>query len=379
MLLQKELQKYTEDSYSPPNIPFVINGRNGKSEVLKHQTVGCQKSKRLCSYYLATRNDIQTAIDGALKAKSKWQEMSFYERAAIFLKAADLLVSPKYRYRMMAVTMLGQGKTVWQAEIDCIAELADFWRFNCLFAQKIYDSQPESYSNGVWNRLDYRPLDGFVYAVSPFNFTAIGGNLPSAPAVMGNVVIWKPSASSIYSNYLVYEILQEAGLPDGVIQFCPADPVQATDVVLNDSRFSGLHFTGSSEVFSTLWRKIGNNLQKYVSYPRIVGETGGKNMHFIHKSADIPHAVYSTIRAAFEYQGQKCSACSRLYLPKSIQKQFIELLIEETSRVKIGHVSNFENFMSAVINQAAYDKIISYIEHARSSSDAEIIFGGTCK
>lgn len=279
------------------------------------------------------------AIEKALKAKASWEAMPFSERAAIFLKAADL-ISTKYRYnydcgllnsfsryKIMAATMLGQGKNVWQAEIDTAAELADFFRFNCKFAEQIYAEQPSENSPYLWNRVEYRPLEGFVVAYSPFNFTAIGGNLVAAPALMGNVVLWKPSNYSIYSNYLILEILKEAGLPDGVIQFIPGDPQMITEVCLfdkspfndylqetfNHPSFAGFHFTGSTQVFKMLWKKIGSNLDVYKSYPRIVGETGGKNMHFIHDSANVKNAVLHTIRGAFEYNGQKCSATSRVY------------------------------------------------------------------
>ena len=282
---------------------------------------------------------------------------------------------------MLAATMLGQGKTAWQAEIDCIGELADFWRFGCKFAEQIMKQQPELHSKGIWNRIDYKPLDGFVAAITPFNFTAIGANLPSSPALMGNSVLWKPSSTAIYSNYLAYCILEEAGLPPGVIQFVPSEAEVFSSKVLSHSEFGGLHFTGSSNVFQSLWQKIALNLPAYKSFPRIVGETGGKNMHFIHSSADITSTVNQTLRAAFEYQGQKCSACSRVYLPKSIEKEFTEKLIAEVKKIKVGHVKHFENFMSSVINKTAYDKISGYIaqakEDAKISNEVQVLVGGT--
>ena len=291
------------------------------------------------------------------------------------------MLTTKYRYDMLAATMLGQGKTVWQAEIDAIGELADFWRFGCVFAEKIIAEQPEIHSKGIWNRIDYRPLDGFVAAISPFNFTAIGANLPSSPAIMGNVVLWKPSSYAIYSNYLAYCILEEAGLPSGVIQFVPSNARLFSSIVLDNPEFGGLHFTGSSAVFQQLWQQVASNLPKYRAFPRIVGETGGKNMHFVHSSADITSTVNHTIRAAFEYQGQKCSACSRLYLPRSIEDEFIKQLLHETKKIKIGHVENLENFMSAVISKEAFDKITRYVDQAvedsKKSAEVQILLGGS--
>jgi 1-pyrroline-5-carboxylate dehydrogenase len=303
--------------------------------------------------------------------------MSFSERAAIFLKAADLLSGP-YRYKMMAATILGQGKNAWQAEIDAAAELADFWRFNCTFAEQIYAEQPTKNSSGTWNRVEYRPLEGFVVAISPFNFTAIGGNLPSAPALMGNVVLWKPSSSAILSNYLIHEILTEAGLPAGVIQFIPGPSGATANALLNHSDLAGLHFTGSTEVFKKIWKQVGNNIDIYKSYPRLVGETGGKNFHFIHESADLPNAVHNTIRSAFEYQGQKCSACSRIYVPDRMWPEFKKMLTEEMKEIKQGGPEDFTAFSGPVVNRSAFDKIRGYIEYAKSAKDAEIIIGGGC-
>jgi len=284
-------------------------------------------------------------------------------------------LSSSFRYKMLAATMLGQGKNIWQAEVDSIAELADFWRFNCQFAQDLYDQQPKEHSTAIWNRIDYRSLEGFVIAISPFNFTAIGGNLPSAPALMGNVVLWKPSPSSLLSNYLVYEILEEAGLPPGVIQFVPCNPEMFVKVTMNHPEFSGLHFTGSTAVFQDLWKMAGNNINLYKSFPRLVGETGGKNMHFIHHSANLESAVQHTIRAAYEYQGQKCSACSRLYVPTEIWDKFSSPLISSIKDIKVGSVRDPSIFCGPVINRAAYERIVGYIEYARKH--AKILVGGT--
>ena len=314
-----------------------------------------------------------------MEAKKRWEQTQFHERASVFWKAAELLTT-KYRYEMLAATMLGQGKTVWQAEIDCIAELADFWRLGCKFGEQILQQQPEMHARGIWNRMDYRPLDGFVAAIGPFNFTAIGGNLASAPALMGNSVLWKPSSSAVYSNYLAYKILEEAGLPPGVVQFVPADAKLFSNTVLSHPEFGGIHFTGSSDVLQLLWKQIATNLPKYRAFPRIVGETGGKNMHFVHPTANVVSTVHHTIRAAFEYQGQKCSACSRLYLPKSLEKEFITRLVEEVKQIKVGHVKEFKNFMSAVVNQAAFDKINGYIKRASEDSkldnEVKVLHGG---
>jgi 1-pyrroline-5-carboxylate dehydrogenase len=303
--------------------------------------------------------------------------MPFADRAAIFLKAADLLAH-KYRYKVMAATMLGQGKNVWQAEIDAACELIDFWRFNTQYAQDVYKQQPIKNTPGIWNRVEYRALEGFVLAVSPFNFTAIGGNLCSAPALMGNVIIWKPAPNAILSNYIVFEILREAGLPDGVIQFLPGDAPTLVGESLKHPDFAALHFTGSTMVFKKLWKDIAMNMDVYKNYPRIVGETGGKNMHMVHRSADPRQVVLQTVRSSFEYQGQKCSACSRLYVPDNLWGEVKKGLQSEVNRIKVGTVTDFSNFVTPVINEAAFAKIKSYIDFARSASDAEIIAGGTC-
>ncbi len=301
--------------------------------------------------------------------------MPFDQRAAIFLKAADL-ASTKYRYELLAATILGQGKNIWQAEIDAVAELCDFWRFNVAFAEEIYAEQPKLHSPGIWNQLEYRALEGFVLAVTPFNFTAIGGNLPSAPAIMGNVALWKPSASAVLSNYVIVRILQEAGLPDGIIQFLPGSPEQVVQPALKHSEFAGLHFTGSTAVFQNLWQQIAANLTNYRGYPRIVGETGGKNAHFIHPSADFATAVNQTLRGAFEFQGQKCSATSKLFVPQSWWPRFKEVLMTGMTEIKQAGPEDLSAFCGPVINRPAFDKIKSYIQHAKQH--AKVLAGGQC-
>lgn len=288
-------------------------------------------------------------------------------------------MSGKYRYDIMAATMLGQGKNAWQAEIDAAAELADFFRFNVQYAQELYSQQPEHHSPGVWNRLEYRPLEGFVYAVSPFNFTAIAGNLPGAPALMGNVVVWKPSDFAIASNWLVYNILLEAGLPKDVIQFVPGNPVEITKTVLEHKEFAALHYTGSTAVFRKLYGAIGEGVAegRYRSYPRIVGETGGKNFHLIHPSADIENAAIQTVRGAFEYQGQKCSATSRIYVAKSVWPEFKERLVSETKKLTQGVPWDHSHFMGPVIHEASFKKLSGAIDEAKNDKDLELVFGGT--
>ncbi|PVU95924.1 hypothetical protein BB561_001505 [Smittium simulii] len=334
-------------------------------------------SDTICTFEMASDSQIQQAIQGSLEARKTWSEMPIYDRQAVFLKAADLIAN-KYRYLIMASTMLGQGKNIWQAEIDAAAESVDFLRFNVKYSTELYSTQPPENSPGSWNHMEYRPLEGFVYAVSPFNFTAIGLNLSAAPALMGNVVLWKPSNSAVLSNYLMYKILEEAGLPPGVIQFVPGDAVSVSKKVFESPDFAALHFTGSTHVFKSLWKTIGNNIDIYKSYPRIVGETGGKNFHLIHNSANIDNVVNQTIRGAFEYQGQKCSACSRVYVPSSLWPEFKSKITEKLQSVKLGNISNPENFLGPVINDTAFNRIKSYIEYAENAEDCTIISGGKC-
>lgn len=331
----------------------------------------------VAKYSNASTADVKKAINSALAAKAEWEDLPFADRAAIFLKAADL-VSGKYRYEIMAATMLGQGKNAWQAEIDSAAELCDFLRFNVKYAEDTYGHQPVHNSPGVWNRVEYRPLEGFVYAVSPFNFTAIGGNLPAAPALMGNVVVWKPSPSAIASNWLLYQILIEAGLPPNVIQWVPGDAVEVTKEVLSHKQFAALHYTGSTAVFRQLYGTIANGVAegKYQSYPRIVGETGGKNFHLVHPNVDVNNAAIQTVRGAFEYQGQKCSACSRLYVPKSVWPEFQKKMVAETEALKIGEPSQFDNFIGPVIHEASFKKLSGVIDEAKNDSELELLVGG---
>ncbi|KAI1820047.1 delta-1-pyrroline-5-carboxylate dehydrogenase 1 [Xylaria intraflava] len=358
-------------------VPIVVGGKHIKTSQTGTQKNPSDHATTVATYSLASPSDVNKAIDAALAAKPAWESLPFSERASIFLKAADL-VATKYRYEIMAATMVGQGKNAWQAEIDSAAELCDFLRFNVQYAEQLYAQQPAHNSPGVWNRLEYRPLEGFVYAVSPFNFTAIGGNLVGAPALMGNVVVWKPSDSAIASSWLLYNIFLEAGLPKDVIQFVPGNPEEVTKTVLAHKQFAALHFTGSTTVFRKLYGQIGQATGegRYVGYPRIVGETGGKNFHLIHRSADIDNAVMQTVRGAFEFQGQKCSATSRLYVPKSIWPQFKEKLVKETSALKIGAPWEPQNFVGPVIHEPSFSKLTKVIDDAKKDSELELLVGG---
>ncbi|THZ21562.1 delta-1-pyrroline-5-carboxylate dehydrogenase 1 [Aureobasidium pullulans] len=361
----------------PVDVPVVIAGKTISSQTKLSQSDPSAHANSVASYVNASSQDVSAAIDAALAAKPAWESLPFADRAAVFLKAADLIAG-KYRYEIMAATMAGQGKNAYQAEIDAAAELCDFLRFNVQYAQDTYAHQPTHNSPGVWNRVEYRPLEGFVYAVSPFNFTAIGGNLACAPALMGNVVVWKPSPSAMASNYLLYKILLEAGLPEGVIQFLPGDAAEVTKVVLAHRQFAALHFTGSTSVFRSLYGQIANGVAegRYQGYPRIVGETGGKNFHLIHPSADVENAVINTVRGAFEYQGQKCSATSRAYFPASLWSSVKAGLISETERLKIGDPEDYSNFIGPVIHQGSFDKLSKVIDEAKNDSELELLVGG---
>ncbi|TVY50669.1 Delta-1-pyrroline-5-carboxylate dehydrogenase, mitochondrial [Lachnellula cervina] len=361
----------------PLEVPVVVGGKEIKTSSISTQQNPSNHSSTIASYSNASPSDVSSAIDAALAAKPAWEALPFADRAAIFLKAADLIAG-KYRYEIMAATMLGQGKNAWQAEIDAAAELVDFLRFNVQFAEELYAQQPAHNSPGVWNRVEYRPLEGFVYAVTPFNFTAIAGNLPGAPALMGNVVVWKPSDSAIASNWLLYQILLEAGLPKNVIQFVPGNPEEVTKVVLKHKKLAALHYTGSTAVFRKLYGAIANGVAegRYQGYPRIVGETGGKNFHLIHPSADIENAAIQTVRGAFEYQGQKCSATSRVYVPKSIWPQFKEKLVKETSALSVGAPNNPKNFIGPVIHAGSFNKLSGVIDDAKNDSELELVVGG---
>ncbi|THY27825.1 delta-1-pyrroline-5-carboxylate dehydrogenase 1 [Aureobasidium pullulans] len=362
---------------APVDVPVVIAGKTISSQTKLSQSDPSAHANSVASYVNASSQDVSAAIDAALTAKPAWENLPFADRAAVFLKAADLIAG-KYRYEIMAATMAGQGKNAYQAEIDAAAELCDFLRFNVQYAQDTYAHQPTHNSPGVWNRVEYRPLEGFVYAVSPFNFTAIGGNLACAPALMGNVVVWKPSPSAMASNYLLYKILLEAGLPEGVIQFLPGDAAEVTKVVLAHRQFAALHFTGSTSVFRSLYGQIANGVAegRYQGYPRIVGETGGKNFHLIHPSADVENAVINTVRGAFEYQGQKCSATSRAYFPASLWSSVKAGLISETEKLKIGDPEDYSNFIGPVIHQGSFDKLSKVIDEAKNDSELELLVGG---
>lgn len=377
-LLKSELFQFTD---SPLVVPIVINGERIYDQRKLGKIINPSNHKQnLGQYALATKEDVQKAIDASLAAKKEWASLSYADRSAIFLKAAEL-ISTKYRYKMLAATMLGQGKNVFQGEIDCIGELIDFLRFNVKYAGELYRQQPIESTTGVWNRTEYRPLEGFVYAVTPFNFTAIAGNLVGAPALMGNTVVWKPSDSSILSNYLLLEIFEEAGLPKGVVNFIPGNPVEVSDIVLNDRNFSALHFTGSTDVFSQIWSKIAQNVSQgvYKDFPRIVGETGGKNFHLVDSTANLENAVFNTLRGAFEFQGQKCSATSRAYVSKSIWPQFKDLLTKTVSTVKPVNCSateTLQGFMGPVIHERSFDKISGAIETIKEDPELELLAGG---
>jgi 1-pyrroline-5-carboxylate dehydrogenase len=330
----------------------------------------------LGTWHQCGAREVEAAVTAAGEAWQSWSRMPFHERASIFLKAADLLAGP-YRHVLNGATMLGQSKTVHQAEIDAACELIDFWRFNVKFAEDLYQIQPQS-SPGMWNYMEHRPLEGFVFAVTPFNFTSIAGNLPTAPAILGNVAVWKPASSSIYSAHFIMDILEEAGLPPGVINMVPGSGSKVGDPALASGELAGLHFTGSTEVFRGMWKTMAENLPRYRGYPRIVGETGGKDFIFAHASAHVPALVTAMVRGAFEFQGQKCSAASRAYIPASLWPQVRESLLAQVSEIKVGDPTDFTHFMGAVIDANAFKSIRGYLDHAQQSPDAEILLGGTC-
>ena len=363
-----------EAKKNPKDIPLYIGGDKVYTDQKISMHPPYDRSVNLGTYNKGDETHVHQAINAALTAKKDWEEMPWEERAAIFLKAADLLSGP-YRAKMNAATMLAQSKNIYQAEIDCVCELADFWRFNVQFMTEIYAEQPES-SSGVWNRTEHRPLEGFVFAITPFNFTAIAGNLPSAPAMMGNTVVWKAAESQIYSAAVIMEILEEAGLPAGVINLVHVSGPVAGDIIFSHPDFAGIHFTGSTGVFKNIWRTIANNLDDLRTFPRIVGETGGKDFILAHPSADVKALVTAMSRGAFEFQGQKCSAASRAYIPSSIWPEVKELFLNDIKSFKMGSPEDFGNFINAVIDEKAFDSITSYIDQAKKDSDAEIIAGG---
>ena len=372
---KQEIKKaLSEMRATPTNIPLVIGGEHILTSV--NDPVICPHNKSLVLGHTARAGakEAHMAIDASLKARKSWAALPWEDRAAVFLKAADLLAG-KYRAKMNAATMLGQSKTVYQAEIDAACELIDFFRFNVHFAENIYRQQPFS-PPGQWNRLTARGLEGFVYAVAPFNFTSISVNLAAAPAIMGCTSLWKPAATGTLSSWIGMQVLEEAGLPPGVINFLPGNAAEISKVVLGHRDLAGIHFTGSTATFNLLWESVGSNLSKYASYPRLVGETGGKDFVFAHSSADIDMLVVALVRGAFEYQGQKCSAASRSYIPKSIWPKVKEKLIAMTEELKMGDIEDFTNFVGAVIDERSFNKIKSYIDHANSDSASKIIAGG---
>ncbi|KAG8709353.1 1-pyrroline-5-carboxylate dehydrogenase [Ceratobasidium sp. 395] len=382
--LERALAKMQKEL--PFEVPLVINGKPVKTGRLSKQPLPHDHANHLCTYHEAGPSEVEAAIQGAIAARNEWESLPWPDRAAIFLRAAEL-VSGKYRYELMAATMLGQGKNAWQAEIDAAAELADFLRFGVKFVEELYSKQPSKNAPGVWNRVEYRGLEGFVLAVSPFNFTAIGGNLSAAPALVGNVIVWKPSPAATYSNYIIHKIFTEAGVPPGVIQFVPGPPADVVQQILRTNwdqikaiahpEFAALHFTGSTHVFKQLWKDIASNMDKYRGYPRIVGETGGKNFHLVHPSADIGSVVQQSIRAAFEYQGQKCSALSRLYAPSSLWNGGLkDKLLQDVGKISVGPATDPKNFIGPVIGKPAFDKITGYFQKAKDAG-GDILVGGT--
>jgi len=357
------------------DIPLVIGGQEVRTGKLGRSIVPSDHGHVLATYHQAGPQEIERAIAAAREAWRGWSETPWEERAAIFLKAAELLAGP-WRDTLNAATMLGQSKNVYQAEIDSACEVIDFFRFNPHFAQKIYEDQPIS-PRGMWNQVDYRPLEGFVFAVTPFNFTAIGANLPSSPALMGNTVLWKPASTSILSNWYVLKLLEAAGLPPGVINFVPGRGGDVGNPVFASGEFAGIHFTGSTDTFHSMWRTMAGNLPKYKSYPRIVGETGGKDFVFAHPSADPAAVAVALVRGAFEYQGQKCSAASRAYLPASLWKEIRDRVVAEVEAIRMGSPLDFRNFMCAVIDEPSFDKTLEYIAFADASPDADVLVGGS--
>ncbi len=355
-------------------IPMYINGKDVKSNDKKTIRPPHNHQKVVGEYYTAEPQHIDDAIESALAAKEKWENMSWENRSAIFIKAAELIAGP-YRSKINAATMIGQSKTVHQAEIDSACELIDFLRFNVEYVSQIYSNQPES-NNNAWNRVEYRPLEGFVYAVTPFNFTAIAGNLPTCMAMLGNVVLWKPSSTQIYSAKIIIDVLKEAGLPDGVINAVYGNAALITEKTLSRKEFSGLHFTGSTSVFNSFWKTIGENISNYNTYPKIVGETGGKDFILAHKSANPKQVSTAITRGSFEFQGQKCSAASRGYISESIWDEVKKNLDDDLKSISMGSPENFENFVTSVIDEKSFDKISKYIKDAYSSKDAEVIIGG---
>jgi len=356
------------------DIPAIVGGREIRSGDMFDVTSPHRHRQVIARAHLATADTVRAAARSAIEAQRDWAALRFEDRAAVFLRAADMLATT-HRALLNSATMLGQSKTAFQAEIDAACEMIDFFRFNVAFAERLYREQPES-SPGVWNRMEHRPLEGFVYAVTPFNFTAIGGNLPGAPVLMGNTSVWKPSHAALLSNYYTYRLLETAGLPPGVINFVPAEPVMCTATLVEEPYFAGIHFTGSTAVFRQIWHQVASRLDKYVSYPRIVGETGGKDFVVAHQSADAAAVAVGLVRGAYEYQGQKCSAASRAYIPDTLWPEVRDRMVAMIVDIKMGDVADFRNFMGAVIDRKAFDRIKGYLDQARSAPGVKVIAGG---
>ncbi len=356
-------------------VPLYIGGEQITTDTKKPMSSPHNHQHMLGHYFEGNASHVEQAINAALGAKYAWENMPWEQRASIFLKAAELIAG-KYRYQMNAATMLAQSKTAHQSEIDAVCEIVDFLRFNVKYMTEIYEQQPPISPKGVWNRVEQRPLEGFIFAITPFNFTAIAGNLPTAPAMMGNTVVWKPAETQVYSANLLMQIFREAGVPDGVINLINVDGPVAGEVVFNHPDFAGLHFTGSTKVFKQLWQTIGNNIDTYRSYPRIVGETGGKDFIVAHPSADAKAVATAIVRGSFEFQGQKCSAASRVYLPNNLWDEIKGYVLEDVQQIKMGDVADFQNFMSAVISEIAFDRITGYIDNAKNDPMVEVIAGG---
>lgn len=370
----KVLEAYKLMWNSKIDVPLYIGSEEIRTGNTRNMIAPHDHKHVVGTYHLAEKSHIEKAIINSLEAKPKWANMSWEQRASIFLKAAELIAGP-YRAKINAATMIAQSKNIFQAEIDAACELIDFLRFNVAFMTQIYSDQPKSNSD-MWNRLEYRPLEGFVYAVTPFNFTAIAGNLPASAAMMGNVVIWKPSDSQVFSAKIIIDVFKEAGVPDGVINVVFGDALMITNTILENCDFAGIHFTGSTQVFKDIWAKIGTNIHHYKTYPRIVGETGGKGFILAHPSANIKQVATGIVRGAFEFQGQKCSAASRAYIPQSMWKELKEQLITDVESMKMGSPEDFGNFITAVIHESSFDKLTSYIDQAKKDADAEIIISG---
>ena len=357
-------------------VPLTLNGEKIKTANTAEMRPPHDHQHLLGTYHLAGKKEVEKAIESALEARKAWSKLSFQHRATIFLRAADLLAGP-YRAKINASTMLAQSKTIHQAEIDAACEFIDFLRFNVQFAEEIYNEQPYS-GDGVWNRLSYRPLEGFVYAISPFNFTAIAGNLSAAPALMGNTIVWKPSDHQMLSAHVIMEVFEEAGLPPGVINMVMGDPEMITNTVLASPDFAGIHFTGSTFIFKNIWQKIGQNIHQYKTYPRIVGETGGKDFIVAHPSAAAQEVATGIVRGAFEFQGQKCSAASRVYLPKSKAQAILDRVVSDLKSISMGSPEDTNNFVTAVIHQGAFNRLKEAIEQAKASNEVSILHGGNC-